>query len=91
MTLLNCAKCPSLTIQYAIGAPIAGCDKTGLVVPHHMDNTGSEATLRFHRIPRTCPRDDSEVYKSKEMADQSTWTILLDSEIPDNQKKKERY
>lgn len=55
--------------------PIIGCQKTGFVIPHHVDYQAKENQITFWRVPESCPRGDHEVHKSESKASERDWVI----------------
>ena len=64
----TCGNCQHLELTNLINTVLAGCDQTGLVVPHRSESAEDRksATLTFTRIPESCPRSD--VVKSEKTA-----------------------
>lgn len=80
----TCARCRYLikfTTQ-GLGASVAGCKKTKLVVPHEaIYDAGGDSKATFWRIPKECPRKD--VLKSKNKAPKRDWITIPISQIPE--------
>lgn len=70
----NCGQCHYLGGETQMGLTIYGCyhpsltKKKRFVVPQNTHNchiTG-DRTAKFHRVPLSCPRPDTEVHKQPE-------------------------
>jgi len=71
MSEKTCGNCKNLIISGRKGAAFAGCENTGLVVPHGWD--GETNLFTFWRIPTDCPRGD--VIKSEKQAPRDEWVV----------------
>lgn len=71
--LKNCGNCEHINITGRPGSAMAGCSKTGFVVPHSWDGDINE--FIFWRVPKVCPLDASAADKTDKMQPKKTWTV----------------
>lgn len=71
----NCEHVTSTKISRMPGVSIWGCEKTGLIIPHHTELEDGVETVTFWRVPMDCPLDDTEVMKGEKKAPENDWVI----------------
>lgn len=71
----TCGNCEHLNITDMCGLALAGCKKTGFIIPHESQlefgKRGDATIIRFSRIPLECPLPDT--LKSESPAPLKDW------------------
>ena len=73
----TCARCEHLRTQRLNrGMCIVSCGRTGFVVPHAYDGANDPDRATLWRVPRECPRPDTEVEMRDKPLPEKEWETI---------------